>query len=260
MEPRGWRWPMPCSPGRTWDRRSRRVSSSRAPLPTSTEHASDIQNPPRDAGRRERGGHVMSDALRVVYLARHGQTAWTISGQHTGLTDLPLTTQGELEAVRLGRRLEKLTFAGVLTSPLRRAVRTCELAGFGPAAVVEPDLAEWNYGAYEGRTSVDIRAERPDWQLFRDGCPAGESPAQVGARADRGVRRGRDVGGGGAAFSGGPFLRVFAARWLGLDPGAGRYFVLGTASLSAVGYEHDRSEPAIRLWDEMSHEREEPRQ
>ena len=193
----------------------------------------------------------MSEALPVVYLARHGETAWTISGQHTGLTDLPLTAQGELEAVRLGRRLEKLTFASVLTSPLRRAVRTCELAGFGSAAVVEPDLAEWDYGAYEGRTSADIRAERPDWQLFRDGCPAGESPAEVGARADRVVRRVRGIGGDALIFSSGHFLRVLAARWLGLDPGAGRYFVLGTASLSAVGYEHDRTEPVIRLWDEV---------
>jgi broad specificity phosphatase PhoE len=193
----------------------------------------------------------MSDALPVVYLARHGQTTWTISGQHTGLTDLPLTARGELEAVRLGARLEKLTFAGVLTSPLRRAVRTCELAGFGAAAVVEPDLVEWNYGAYEGRTSAEIRAERPDWRLFRDGCPAGESAAQVGARADRVVRRVRDIGGDALIFSSGHFLRVFAARWLGLDPGAGRYFVLTTASLSAVGYEHDRTEPVIRLWDEV---------
>lgn len=193
----------------------------------------------------------MSDALPVVYLARHGQTAWTISHQHTGLTDLPLTAQGELEAVRLGARLAKLTFVGVLTSPLRRAVRTCELAGFGSAAVVEPDLAEWNYGAYEGRTSADIRAERPDWQLFRDGCPAGESPAQVGARADRVVRRVRDIGGNALIFSSGHFLRVFAARWLGLEPGAGRYFVLSTASLSAVGYEHDRTEPVIQRWDEV---------
>ena len=197
----------------------------------------------------------MSDALPVVYLARHGETAWTISRQHTGVTDLPLTAQGEAEAVRLAERLEGLTFAAVLTSPLRRAVRTCELAGFGSAAEVEPDLLEWNYGAYEGRTSADIRAERPDWQLFRDGCPGGESPDQVGARADRVIRRVRAIGGDVLLFSSGHFLRVFAARWLGLDPGAGRYFLLGTASLSAVGYEHDRSEPVIRLWDEMSHER-----
>jgi len=197
----------------------------------------------------------MSDALPVVYLARHGETAWTISRQHTGVTDLPLTAQGEAEAVRLAERLEGLTFAAVLTSPLQRAVRTCELAGFGSAAEVEPDLLEWNYGAYEGRTSADIRAERPDWQLFRDGCPGGESPDQVGARADRVIRRVRAIGGDLLLFSSGHFLRVFAARWLGLDPGAGRYFLLGTASLSAVGYEHDRSEPVIRLWDEMSHER-----
>ena len=197
----------------------------------------------------------MSDALPVVYLARHGETAWTVSRQHTGRTDLPLTAGGETEALRLGERLEGLTFAAVLTSPLQRAVRTCELAGFGSGAEVEPDLVEWNYGAYEGRTSVDIHAERPDWQLFRDGCPGGESPDQIGARADRVIRRVRAIEGNTLLFSSGHFLRVFAARWLGLDPGAGRYFLLGTASLSVVGYEHDRSEPAIRLWDEMPHER-----
>jgi Histidine phosphatase superfamily (branch 1) len=121
----------------------------------------------------------MSDALPVVYLARHGETAWTISRQHTGVTDLLLTPQGEAEAVRLGERLEGSTFAAVLTSPLQRAVRTCELAGFSEAAEVEPDLAEWDYGTYEGRTSAEIHAERPDWELFRDGCPGGESPDQV---------------------------------------------------------------------------------
>jgi broad specificity phosphatase PhoE len=197
----------------------------------------------------------MSDALPVTYLARHGETAWTISRQHTGLTDVPLTGHGEAEALRLGERLEGLTFAAVLTSPLRRAVRTCELAGFGSMAKVEPDLVEWNYGAYEGRTSADIHAERADWQLFRDGCPGGESPDQIGARADRVIRRVRETEGNTLLFSSGHFLRVFAARWLGLDAGAGRYFLLGTASLSVVGYEHDRSEPAIRLWDEMPLER-----
>ncbi len=196
----------------------------------------------------------MSDALPVVYLARHGETAWTISRQHTGVTDLPLTAQGEAEAVRLGERLQGLRVAAVLTSPLSRAVRTCELAGFGSRAEVEPDLMEWNYGTYEGRTSADIHAERPDWQLFRDGCPGGESPDQIGARADRVARRVRAIEGDVLLFSSGHFLRVFAARWLGLPPGAGRYFVLGTASLSAVGYEHDRSDPAIRLWNEMPHE------
>ena len=197
---------------------------------------------------------VMS-ALPVVYLARHGETAWTVSGQHTGVTDLPLTAQGEVEARQLGERLAGLTFAGVLTSPLRRAVRTCELAGFGAVARVEPDLREWNYGAYEGLTSVEIHNERPDWQLFRDGCPGGESPDQVGDRADRVARRVRETGGDVLLFSSGHFLRVFAARWLGLEPGAGRYFLLGTASLSALGYEHDRSEPVIRLWNERPHER-----
>ena len=196
----------------------------------------------------------MSDALPIVYLARHGETAWTISHQHTGLTDLALTAEGEAEAVRLGRRLQGLTFAAVLTSPLQRAVRTCELAGFGSAAEIEPDLVEWNYGAYEGRTSVDIHAERPDWQLFRDGAPAGESPDQIGARADRVIRRVRAIEGNTLLFSSGHFLRVFAARWLGLEPRAGRYFLLGTASLSAVGYEHDRSDPVIRLWDEAPRE------
>jgi len=195
----------------------------------------------------------MIDALPVVYLARHGETAWTISRQHTGMTDLPLTARGEVEAGHLGERLAGLSFAGVLTSPLQRAVRTCELAGFGSVAEVEADLLEWNYGAYEGRTSADIRAERPDWQLFRDGCPGGELPDQVGARADRVARRVRAMGGDVLLFSSGHFLRVFAARWLGLEPGAGRYFLLGTASLSAVGYEHDRSEPAIRLWNEIPH-------
>ena len=151
----------------------------------------------------------MGDALPVVYLARHGETAWTISRQHTGVTDLPLTARGEAEAVRLGERLEGLRLAAVLTSPLQRAVRTCEIAGFGSLAEVVPDLVEWNYGAYEGRTSADIHAERPDWQLFRDGCPGGESPDQVGARADRVIRRVRAIEGDVLLFSSGHFLRVF---------------------------------------------------
>jgi broad specificity phosphatase PhoE len=196
----------------------------------------------------------MSEALPVVYLARHGETAWTISHQHTGRTDLPLTPHGEAEARRLGQRLQGLTFTTVLTSPLQRAVRTCELAGFGSAAKIDPDLVEWNYGAYEGRTSADIHLERPDWELFRDGAPGGESPEQIGARADRVIRRVRAVDGNTLLFSSGHFLRVFAARWLDLPPGAGRYFFLGTASLSALGYEHDHSDPVIRLWNEMTHE------
>jgi probable phosphoglycerate mutase len=196
----------------------------------------------------------MSGALPVVYLARHGETAWTLSHQHTGRTDLPLTPKGEAEATRLGRRLAGLTFAAVLTSPLRRAVRTCELAGFGPVADIDGDLMEWDYGAYEGRTSVEIHAERPEWQLFRDGAPGGESPAQIAARADRVIGRVRAADGDTLLFSSAHFLRVFAARWLGHEPAAGQYFVLGTGSLSALGYEHDRSDPVIRLWNEIPHE------
>jgi probable phosphoglycerate mutase len=194
------------------------------------------------------------NALPLVYLARHGETEWTLSGRHTGRTDLPLTTHGQGEALRLGQRLRDLAFATVLTSPLRRARQTCELAGFGAAAEVEPDLIEWNYGAYEGRTSAEIHAERPGWQLFRDGCPDGESPDEVAARADRVASRVRAAGQNVLLFSSGHFLRMFAARWLGLEPGAGRYFALGTASLSVVGYEHDPSQPVIRLWDEAPDE------
>src|SRR6266478_9915865 len=197
----------------------------------------------------------MAEALPVIYLARHGETAWSLSGQHTGRTDLPLTERGEANARALGHRLSGLAFAKVFTSPLQRAVRTCELAGFAAIAEVDRDLLEWNYGDYEGRRTAEIYVERPDWQLFRDGCPGGESPTQVGARADRVVRRLRAIQGDVLLFSSGHFLRVFAARWLGLPPGAGKYFVLGTASLSAVGYEHDRLDPAIRLWNETPHER-----
>jgi broad specificity phosphatase PhoE len=202
-------------------------------------------------------GAVGTDAkpqgtLPVTYLARHGETAWTASGQHTGVSDIPLNAQGEAQAARLGERLRGLRFAAVLTSPLKRAVRTCELAGFG-GATVEPDLLEWNYGAYEGLRSAEIHVERPDWDLFRDGCPGGESPNDVAARADRVVRRVRAVDGSVLLFSSGHFLRVFAARWLGLEPSAGRYFLLGTASLSEVGYEHGLSQPVIRLWDERTH-------
>ena len=195
----------------------------------------------------------MSEALPIIYLARHGETAWSLSGQHTGLTDLPLTERGERNASRLGERLHGLTFARVLTSPLQRAARTCELAGFGTVAEVESDLLEWNYGDYEGRRTVEIHAERPDWQLFRDGCPGGESPDQVGARADRVVSRVRAVQGDVLVFSSGHFLRVFAARWLGLEPAGGRYFLLSTASLSAMSYEHNLSEPVLRLWNETHH-------
>jgi len=195
----------------------------------------------------------MSATLPVTYLARHGETAWSLTGQHTGLTDIPLTERGERNARRLGERLAALTFAQVFTSSLRRAFRTCELAGFAAVATVDPDLVEWNYGKYEGRRSAEIRAERPDWQLFRDGCPGGETPDDVAVRADRVVSRVRAVQGDVLLFSSGHFLRVLAARWLGLEPGAGRFFLLSTASLSALGYEHDLTQPVVRLWDDTRH-------
>jgi probable phosphoglycerate mutase len=192
-------------------------------------------------------------SLPIVYLARHGETAWTLSGQHTGLTDLPLTEHGEQNALRLGPRLKGLTFAKVFVSPLQRARRTCELAGFGAVAEIDPDLVEWNYGEYEGLTSTQVRAKRPDWKLFRDGCPGGETLAQIGARADRVVARVRGIAGNVLVFSSGHFLRVLAARWLGLDSSGGQFFLLSTAALSQLGYEHDLTEPVIRLWNDTSH-------
>jgi len=196
----------------------------------------------------------MSEVLPIVYLARHGETAWSLTGQHTGLTDLPLTGRGERNARALGRRLAGLEFAKVFTSPLQRALRTCELAGFRTGSVEAPDLVEWNYGQYEGRTTAEILAGRPDWQLFRDGCPDGETPEQVGVRADRVVTRLRAVAGNVLVFSSGHFIRVLAARWLGLTAGwAGGYFMLSTASLSAVSYEQNLSQPVIRLWNDDHH-------
>jgi broad specificity phosphatase PhoE len=193
-------------------------------------------------------------ALPVVYVARHGDTAWTLSGQHTGLTDLPLTANGEMNARRLGERLKGLNFAKVFTSPLQRAARTCALAGFGTVAEIDPDLVEWNYGAYEGLRLDQILAKRPGWQLFRDGAPGGESPSEIGARADRVVQRIRAVDGDVLLFSSGHFIRVLAARWLALDPGcAARHFVLNPASLSALSYEHHLSQPVIRLWNDDHH-------
>lgn len=195
----------------------------------------------------------MSEHLPVVYLARHGETAWSLSGQHTGLTDLPLTARGERNAASLAERLRELTFAKVLSSPLQRAMRTCELAGFAGNVEADADLVEWNYGNYEGRTSADILKDRPDWHIFRDGCPGGEGPADVAARADRVVARVRKVQGDVLVFSSAHYLRVLAVRWLGLEPAAGRYLVLSTASVSALGYEHNLSEPVIRLWDDTRH-------
>lgn len=196
----------------------------------------------------------MSPELPRVYLARHGETEWTVTGQHTGRSDIPLTARGEDDARRLGERLREIEFARVLTSPLRRAVRTCELAGHGARAEVVADLAEVDYGEYEGLRTVEIRRERPGWSVFRDGSRGGESPAQVAARADRVVARLRADGDGlTLVFSHAHFLRFLAARWLGLSAGDARGLVLATGSLSILGYEHTREEPALRLWNDTHH-------
>lgn len=195
----------------------------------------------------------VGEKLPTLYLARHGETAWSLTGQHTGLTDLPLTERGECNARRLGERLAGLTYAKIFTSPLQRATRTCELAGVADAPEVDRDLVEWNYGKYEGLQTAEIHASRPDWQLFRDGCPGGESPDQVSARADRVVSRVRAIEGNVLIFSSGHFLRMLAARWLGLESAAGKFFLLSTASLSALGYEHTLSQPVIRFWDDTRH-------
>ena len=194
----------------------------------------------------------MSSPLPVVYLARHGETAWSLAGQHTGLTDVPLTERGERDARALGDRLRGIAFARVFTSPLQRASRTCALAGFGAAAVPDADLVEWDYGSYEGLGTAEILARRPGWNLFRDGCPGGEAAADVGARADRVVARIRLGAGNVLVFSSAHVLRVLAARWLGLPPQDARCFVLGTASLSALGYDHNPDEPVIRFWNEAA--------
>ena len=194
----------------------------------------------------------MSSSLPVVYLARHGETAWSLSGQHTGLTDVPLTERGEHDARALGDRLRGVAFAQVFTSPLQRASRTCALAGFGGRAVADADLVEWNYGKYEGLRTAEILARRPGWDLFRDGCPGGETAAGAGARADRVVARIRLVAGNVLVFSSAHILRVLAARWLGLPPRDARCFVLDTASLSGLGYEHTANAPVIRFWNEAA--------
>lgn len=196
---------------------------------------------------------MASNVLPVTYVARHGETVWSREGRHTGRTDLPLTQRGERNAQRLRERLVGLVFAKVLTSPLRRAARTCELAGFGTVAEVDPDLVEWHYGDYEGLRLADIHAKRPDWELFRDGCPNGESPADVAGRADRVVARVRAIKGNVLIFSSGHFLRVLAARWLELEPLFGKYLLLDTGSLSALSYEHDLSHPAIQFWNDTRH-------
>ena len=193
----------------------------------------------------------MSESLPRVYLARHGETAWTLSRQHTGRTDIPLTARGEANARSLGERLKDETFELVFVSPLGRARRTCELAGFGARARPEADLLEWDYGAYEGRTTAEIRAERPGWYLFRDGCPGGESPQQIAARADRVAHRLRTEQGNVLVFSSRHFMLALAVRWIGVETmSIAESLTLSTSSLSALGYKDSLSQPAIQLWNE----------
>jgi probable phosphoglycerate mutase len=182
-----------------------------------------------------------------VFAIRHGETEWSLSGQHTGTTDIPLTHDGRRQAERIRPALAKQTFALVLVSPLQRARETCELAGLGEVAVVDPDLLEWNYGEYEGLTPRQIKERTPDWLIFRDGCPGGETPGQVGARVDKVIARARIAGGNVALFAHGHVLRVLAARWIGLPPRAGQHFLLNTGTLSVLGCYHDV--PAVRIWN-----------
>ncbi len=182
-----------------------------------------------------------------VFAIRHGETAWSLTGRHTGTTDLPLTDTGRRLAERLRPILAKEHFARVFVSPMQRARETCELAGLGNAAVIDPNLAEWNYGEYEGLTPEQIHQNAPDWLIFRDGCPGGESPEQVGARADRVIARIRAVDGNVALFAHGHVLRVVVARWIGLPAVAGQHFLLDTGTLSVLGYY--REIPAVRVWN-----------
>ena len=191
--------------------------------------------------------------LQAIYLVRHGETEWSRTGQHTGRTDIHLTPQGEREAVGLGERLRGIPFARVFTSPLQRAKRTGEIAGFGSAAENELDLMEWDYGEYDGLRSVDIRQRSPGWMVFRDGCPGGESVAAIGARIDRVLERLRQIDGEVLLFAHGHVLRVLAARFLGLEPAAGQYLYLGTTSVSILGFEHGLADPVIRLWNDRGH-------
>ncbi len=188
----------------------------------------------------------------TVTLVRHGETAWSAAGRHTGRTDIPLTEEGERKAAQIAERLAGQTFDRVFTSPLQRAARTCALAGFGDRAVIDPDLLEWDYGDYEGRTSREILAERPGWLIFRDGSPHGEAAADVGARVDRVIARLRAVEDRAILFSSAHVLRVLTARWLGLAPTEGRLFKLDTASISVLAYEHDsHDEPVVALWNDI---------
>lgn len=194
------------------------------------------------------------DSLRL-YLIRHGETEWSLSGQYTGHTDIPLTAHGESAAREVGKRLQHIPFAHVLMSPLQRARRTCALAALKPAPEIAPDLTEWGNGDYEGRTPAEIRESQPEWNLFRDGAPNGETPAQMSGRVDRLIAHLRTLDGNVALFSHGHLCRVLAARWIGLSVEQAERLLLNTASISILSYEHDRSdEPAIALWNSEGHE------
>ncbi len=192
----------------------------------------------------------MASTLPEIHLVRHGETEWSLSGRHTGRSDIPLTAKGEAAAREVGSRLAGKGFAAVWSSPSQRARNTCELSGFGAGAIVKDDLAEWDYGAYEGITTKEIQASRPGWQLFRDGCPKGEAAGDVGGRADRIISELRLANAPILIFSSSHFLRVLGARWLGLPPADGARFILDTASISVLGYEHDLTEPVIRRWNQ----------
>jgi broad specificity phosphatase PhoE len=199
----------------------------------------------------------MLSTLPTLYLARHGDTAWTESQQHTGRTDLPLNERGEQHARALGEYLKRFSFSRVITSPLQRAAKTCELAGFGAGATVDHDLIEWDYGRFEAKRTSDVLKEWPGWELYRDGCPGGESPGDVAKRADRFIARVRGINGDVLAFSSGHIIRMIAARWLGLPPAAGRFFFCDPASVGVLGFEHNsRDQPVIRLWNFVSQLRE----
>lgn len=185
-----------------------------------------------------------------VVLVRHGETEWSKDGRHTGTTDIPLTEHGRDEARHLRPILQQWQFALVLSSPLQRALDTCRLAGYGEEVQLRKDLAEWDYGRYDGKTSTEIAAQRPDWSLWRDGGPGGETATDVGKRVDRVIAEVRRVDGNALLFAHGHVLRVLAARWLGQPPEAGRYYALETAAVSVLGYEHDDS--VIRRWNQSS--------
>lgn len=194
----------------------------------------------------------ISTALPKLYLARHGETEWSATGRHTGRTDLLLTDRGKQDSMRFRERLSGLQFSLVMSSPLQRAFETCKLAGFESQATIDSDLIEWNYGDFEGRTNAQIRSVTEDWVVFRDGCPGGESVKDVIERADRIVGKVRASSGNTLLFSSGHFLRLLATRWLGLDSSCGSLLLLGTASLSILGYNHSLDEPAVHLWNDVN--------